>query len=496
MRVKTKIISIFMCLCMALLSGCSQYYGGEPAVTPSNTLAAENMGAPVITEGNAANTSSYKEEKTFSDIFTTSPAEIAETASEATAVTVTTVTDKDEKTFPDVFTTSPAEIAETASETTAATVTTVTDTNPKTEIPVIAINNETIVKYDTALDKLKTKTKTPYLYNFNTVMSAGIDQDGDLVDTEALYGLTAYIDGMTVNVKAYNYTDEKLTVDFAGIYHLDRSNGAACKTTVTYDCNTISTKKFYNGLYRISVIFSNDYEVDLYFYVNGAETWLCNMNTVTDKTGNAYIARRQDLARILKEGNVTPENSLDVSGIYYPYYPFDETWRCDTQLWINLSNTLVDDTWSDSRKVFTFCEWLNNNIAYDNYRAKTLHHSRARYYEDYSGSQSTYELKVGVCLDYANLLVIMCRTHGIPATTIGSRSKDHVWNIVYINNRWIEIDITESNKYIVYGQDTTSWKSEQECSNYTPYSPIPNCQTAMPSDATANQYLQTGYKVY
>lgn len=364
------------------------------------------------------------------------------------------------------------------------------------EIPVIGINNETIVKYDTALDKLKTKTKTPYLYNFNTVMSAGIDQDGDLTDTEALYGLTAYVNGMTVNVKAYNHTENSLTVDFAGIYHLDKSNGAACKFTVTYDYNAINTEKFYNGLYRVSAIFSNDYAVDLYFYVNGTETWLCNMNTVTDKTGNAYIARRQDLTKVLEEGNITPDNSLDISGIYYPYYPFDETWRCDTQLWIGLSDTLVDDTWSDAHKVFTFCEWLNNNIAYDKYSAKTLDHSRARYYEDYSGSQSVYELRTGVCFDYANLLAIMCRTHGIPAITIGSRSENHVWNAVYINNRWIEIDITESNRYIVYGQDTTDWRSELECPEYTPYSPIPNCQTSMPSDATANEYLQTGYKVY
>ena len=473
MKVNTKIISILMCICLAVLSGCSQDGGGvlnigskltETSASANSAevaaaVTATGTAAAVTTTGTAAETSSAGSDALDSE-------------TEANSVTTY-----------DIDHVSRSHASDNHS-------------SANEEIPVIDINNETIVKYDTALDELKTKTKLPYLYNFNTVMSAGIDQDGDLVDTEALYGLTAYIDGMSVNVKAYDYTGENLTVDFAGLYHLDKSNGAACKTTVTYDYNTIDAKKFYNGLYRISVIFSSDYEVDLYFYVNGTETWLCNMNAVTEKTGNAYIARRQDLARVLKEGNITADNSLDVSGIYYPYYPFDETWRCDTQLWIDLSNTLVDDTWSDARKVFTFCEWLNNNIAYDNYRSETLHHSRARYYEDYSGSLSVYEIRTGVCLDYANLLVIMCRAHGIPAITIGSRSEDHVWNAVYINNRWTEIDIVESNRYIVYGQDTTDRKSEQECPTYTPYSPIPNCQTSMPSDAIANQVLQTGYKVY
>lgn len=68
MNTKNKIISIFMCLCIAMLSGCSQDSGGEtvitPAATPANTSAAENAGNgesssdAVTTEDNAADTSS------------------------------------------------------------------------------------------------------------------------------------------------------------------------------------------------------------------------------------------------------------------------------------------------------------------------------------------------------------------------------------------------------------------------------------------------------
>lgn len=63
MKTKNKIISIFMCLCLAVLPGCSQDGGKDPAVIPANTPAAntssaENRPATVTTEGNAADTSS------------------------------------------------------------------------------------------------------------------------------------------------------------------------------------------------------------------------------------------------------------------------------------------------------------------------------------------------------------------------------------------------------------------------------------------------------
>lgn len=65
MKTKNKIISIFMCLCLALLSSCSQDSGGEH-VTSANTSAAGNAdngeNAPVTTESNAADTSSEEAE--------------------------------------------------------------------------------------------------------------------------------------------------------------------------------------------------------------------------------------------------------------------------------------------------------------------------------------------------------------------------------------------------------------------------------------------------
>ena len=73
MKTKNKIISIFMCLCLALLSGCSQDSGGEPDAgaagtvntsSAGNTNKEESGSTTANTESNAADTSSEEAEVT------------------------------------------------------------------------------------------------------------------------------------------------------------------------------------------------------------------------------------------------------------------------------------------------------------------------------------------------------------------------------------------------------------------------------------------------
>ena len=373
-------------------------------------------------------------------------------------------------------------------------------------LPVIAIDNDSYVAYTTAIKEVAgTNSKlTPYLYNFNTVMSSGYDSDGRLVDIEANYGITAYMDGQTVNIKAYDYSKKPASVKSASMKNLDKNNGKTAKITVDYEYQSINTSNILNGLYRITVSFTGKKDAWIYVYVNGKETWLCNMQLMTADKAEEYRNERTSLAKVIKNGKVTTKNSLDTDGGYYPFYPFPDgtlnsTWRCDTQRWIDLSNTLVEKDWSKEHKLFVFYEWINENIAFDHYGVDILNYSRARYYGDYSGKYSVYNLKAGYCFDFAHILLIMCRAHNIPAITIGSDKLNHEWNAVYINNHWIEIDATQTNKYEVNTVDTTKRTKRDVCEDFIPFGPSRYCihgDAALPSDAKANQQLQTGYKVY
>ncbi len=367
-------------------------------------------------------------------------------------------------------------------------------------LPVIDIDNETIAKYTAIAPKfLENKgSRMPYLYNFNTDMSSGVDSDDNLINTEANYGLTAYVSGQNIAVKAYDHTDKKLTVKSAVICSMNTNKSS--KVKIGYDYKTVNTKNFANGLYTIAVKFSNSRNVGLYFYVNGDETWLCNIEFLSKSDAKLYKDRRTALAKIIKNGKITPKNSLDISGIYYPCYEFDNTYRCDTQRWAELSDTFIESDWSDEHKLFVIWEWINENIAYDHYEADNLPHSRALCNNDYSGKYSVYNTRTGVCFDYAHIFLIMCRAQEIPAITIGSLTKEHVWNAAYINGRWIEFDLTTSCKYDIETKDTTLRVSHKIDSDFIPYSIIPNyvggCFAEIPSDAAANEYLQTGYYIY
>ena len=229
---------------------------------------------------------------------------------------------------------------------------------------------------------------------------------------------------------------------------------------------------------------------------------LCQLEIITEKTANAYVERRTALAKVLKKGNVTPNNSLSLENVWYPYYEFEDgtfnsTWRCDTQRWIDLSNKIVKDSWSDEYKLFKITEWVRDNIAYD-YFVKEHGQSRAKYFGDYSGVYSTYNLKAGVCFDFVHIIAIMCRAHGIPAITIGSSDINHVWNVVYVNNRWIEVDGVASEKYHVKGKDTSVRVRSDEGTYDGIYKIMPwDTSISMPSDALANQYFQQdSYSVY
>lgn len=64
---------------------------------------------------------------------------------------------------------------------------------------------------------------------------------------------------------------------------------------------------------------------------------------------------------------------------------------------------------------------------------------------------------VGVCWDFTNMMVIMCRHHGIPATSV--ENSIHTAVAVYLNGEWSIIDVTLLTKYecVTLDTDKSKW---------------------------------------
>ena len=468
MKLKQRTVSLILSLALtiSILSGCSvpsDYVRSGTFLTISTTAAPVTV---AIEERAIADTAEADTEETTERLTKTSETTTAEITTTTTAATTTT---------------------------TIAAIMAV-DTPTKALDPpaaVTGINNETFLAYTTICEKYKTTTgKTDYLFNFGTSLSAGFGTDGSVLPTEADYGIKGRVNGREIYFVVYDNTRSKAlrAIYLQGLDASVNNEAAGIKAAAEF---TVDTASFTNGLYRVVAEFSDGRTLSLYFYINGNETWLCEWKALVPSTKETYEARRRDLMAVLRNGNVTPANSLSLEKLYYPFKSLVSDARCDTQLWIDLSNTFVDDSWSDEYRLYAIQAWMRENIAYDTYVSDVLNHSRAQEYNDLTGAQSVYDLRAGVCFDYVNIIAIICRAHGIPTVTIGSESMNHVWNAVYVNGRWMEYDACLSDQYLV-GMDTAVRTRSGEPLYDGIYSPIVinNGTGIMPSDALANQYLQ------
>ena len=331
---------------------------------------------------------------------------------------------------------------------------------------VLDTKSEEFVEYTTGNGELSfSQYYAPYLFNFKTSMSVGYslnDTDNQL-PVEADYGIRGEFDGSIAIVRTYDHTNRGLFVTKSYIEGLDESVDKKISYSFSETPKLCEMKNLPNGLYRISVTFSNYSTCELYYLVNGDEYQFCQMVMAGTSTIdpahniNDIRKRRTHLSKLLNEWNVTPENSLDVSIIKYPQKDFfmngRQVWRCDTEKWADLSDEIVNPSWSDERKAFAICDWLSQNIAYDKYVSDVLNEDRSQTAVDFMGKYSVWNLRAGVCRDFGQIFAIMCRRQGIPAEVIGN--ENHLWNIVYLNGKWLEVDLCISVSEYVKTADTT-----------------------------------------
>lgn len=333
------------------------------------------------------------------------------------------------------------------------------------EIPVISFKNTDFVQYNYADNNLKIRGSRPTLYDFMAHKSVGVGGNNTTVrDTEMNYGVTADITRDAITYRLYDNASVGLSAVSTKLYDDNTSTEikTADFTATSYDISSLT-----NGLYRLRTRLSTRRDLDLYFYVNGDEAFLCSADYLSTSDIATAKARREKIYTLLNANNLTLSDYTDTSELCYPYYPYDSRYACDTQKWIDLSNQICRSDWSDEHKIYAIHEWMTRNLAYDFYRTDVINTFRARYYSDWSGTHETYTNHVGVCADFANIFLTMCRAQNIPVTTVNSDT--HIWNIVYVNGLWIEVDMTVDIKRSVYGADTTKISKADRIYNYRGY---------------------------
>lgn len=270
------------------------------------------------------------------------------------------------------------------------------------------------------------------------------------LDYEAYYGITAYTDGFDLYVKAYNHSNDHpiisstIVSDMGDIEDID----------INYDDYTvIDCRELDYGLYNIVVEFDTN-TVDMYIFVAENGVFTCR-NTVHQSgySLNKVIDRKEVIKDTFEQYGITPDECLSNDEFVYPCIE-SPGHRCDTERWAQLSHDLILDgaEWSDEFITFVYVEWFVNNVRYDDWRVNNRQ-SRAMEYGVWDGTYSMWDMRIGVCCDFTNALVIMLREQGIPATSLENNM--HMWLAVYLDGEWREIDVTTILPYHTSTEDAS-----------------------------------------
>ncbi|MDO4189727.1 MAG: transglutaminase-like domain-containing protein [Lachnospiraceae bacterium] len=332
------------------------------------------------------------------------------------------------------------------------------------------------------------------VYKLGHSRNFGKSKDGYETFIESVYGVRVTTDGTTVYYTPYthdrNHCEAKEIRIVEQAWTLDEKEDISLSSSDFENQRSIDLSGSNDGLYEIQTYFEvptvGTVTVKGYVYkINDTVYTCCVANSKkADEVRGSLVALN------IWTRNLTPGKYLGLEGLTYPTAGADGNVNNVSEI-AKFSYTLVDDSYSDEEKVYAFTEWLIENVAYDKWRTeKNDSHSRAYTYRNYSNPKIfMWKNHVGVCWDYTNALAIMCREHGIPATSIDTEK--HTWDLVYLNGRWESIDLCTINKYYSYDEkpDRSKWKN-RSISSWHDYATYPD-STLIRQVISTNQQMWT-----
>ena len=124
---------------------------------------------------------------------------------------------------------------------------------------------------------------------------------------------------------------------------------------------------------------------------------------------------------------------------------------------------ISDKKTKETEKIDSVFYEIINNYSYDNDKAKEISKKPPPVY--YPVIDLIYNAKKGVCFDYASIFAGAMRNIGIPTRLVMGYSKDigkgveyHAWNEIYIDKKWIPLDLTYDAAVVKAKKKVTMFK--------------------------------------
>lgn len=317
------------------------------------------------------------------------------------------------------------------------------------------INNTNSINYDTIIPYQTNVT----LYDFKKEGNVGITNiKNDVVNYEGYAGTRMKIQDKTVKFGYYAHTKNVASDAHCKIYKYGDTKNTYLNAKIIKDKTyALDISKYVDGLYVLETTYvypdKSTISTKHHFYVKNKDAYMCSVHI---GNANTFKTNRDAFFDAIKD--VNPKDCLDITEMTYPTSGSNGR-VVHVDIWKEVGKKIIKDDWTDEAKVFAFTMHIAQNIAYDEYKADVIKYSRARVnstdtHDGYTDDNNfAYYNRVGVCWDYANILAIMCRSNGIPCTSI--EVPGHTYNAVYLDGHWMQIDITRFYWYQVNGKDTS-----------------------------------------
>ena len=133
-------------------------------------------------------------------------------------------------------------------------------------------------------------------------------------------------------------------------------------------------------------------------------------------------------------------------------------------------NEIINDKMTDLEKIKAVHDYIIRNTKYDEERAQEIKDNISND-EIHSSNTAFGPLFTGkaICGGYTDTMALFLDKMGIPNIKVSS--KNHIWNAVYVNGKWLHLDLTWDDPVVVNGNETLTYNyyllSTKELSNKT-----------------------------
>ncbi len=141
----------------------------------------------------------------------------------------------------------------------------------------------------------------------------------------------------------------------------------------------------------------------------------------------------------------------------------------------SIKSEVIDDDMSDREKIEAFHDYVINNSSYDEERAVDIENGNTENstYNSHKANGPLLEGKA-LCSGYSDAMKLYLDQLGIPNYKIAN--DNHIWNLVYIDNQWLHLDLTWDDPVTTDGSNlllhkfflvTTEELQELDSTNHT-----------------------------